>query len=192
MIELLQRKNTMPKPYNDDGFTLIELMVALTVLALVMTYVIGSFGSFMQRQNFQAAAENLHDYLTIARTESINRNADLYVTIKQGTAWCYGLSTGVCDCNVANSCQLNGVDKVISSSNYPGIEMNSATFAQGATANYIVFNSRRGMPEDNAGVSRNGAISFLSQASDNLTVQVNVVGRLRTCSTTGYKSYPAC
>lgn len=182
----------MYRDNNTRGFTLIELMVALTVLAVVMMYVVSSFGGFMQRQHFQAAAEDLHDHLTIARTEAINRNADVFVTIKQGTAWCYGLSTGVCDCDVANSCQLNGINKVVSGSNYPDIEIDSATFAQGSTSNYIVFNPRRGMPEDSTGVVRNGSVSFLSTDNDNLTVQVNIVGRLRSCSTSGYKGYPAC
>ena len=182
----------MPKHKNTSGFTLIEIMVALTVLSVVMMYVVSSFGGFMQRQHFQAAAENLHDHLTIARTEAINRNADVYVTIKQSAAWCYGLSTGICDCDVANSCQLNGINKVISGANYPDIEIDSATFAQGSTSNYIVFNPRRGMPEDSTGVVRNGSISFLSKDNDNLTVQVNIVGRLRSCSTSGYKGYPTC
>lgn len=177
---------------NTKGFTLIELMVALTVLALVMMYVVGSFGDFMKRQHFQAAAEDLHDHLNIARTESINSNADVYVTIKGGATWCYGISRAVCDCDVAASCQLNGVDKVVRSSNYPNIEIDNTTFAQGAGNNYIVFNPRRGMPEDNAGVTRNGAISFLSKDNDNLTVQVNIVGRLRTCTTSAYKDYSAC
>lgn len=183
---------TIQTTKKNSGFTLIELMVAVMVLAIVMTFVVGSFGEMLERQHFQAAAENLYDNLLFARTESINRNTDVYITVKSGSGWCYGLDdTGSCDCSVANDCKVNNVTKVINGTDYHHIQMSGATFAQPGD-NYIVFNPRRGMPEDNSGILRTGAISFVTSGNDNLTVQVNPVGRIRVCTSTGYRGYTSC
>jgi len=56
------------------GFTLIEVMVALTVLAILISLGAPSFAEWLQSQRIRAAAEALTNGLQVARGEAIRRN----------------------------------------------------------------------------------------------------------------------
>ncbi len=172
----------------NNGFTLIELLVAMAVLALVLTYVISSFGGMFDRQRLQAGAEDFYSKLLLARSEAINRNGDIFVSISSGADWCYGVDdTAVCDCGTANDCQVDGSNKVTSSLDYKGIKLSSASIST------IVYDPRRGIPEDTSGnILSPSTFSFLSSGGDTLAVQLSPVGRLRLCTTSSFKGYPSC
>lgn len=55
------------------GFTLIELMVAVALLAVVMSLAAPSFRSLLEAQRMRAAAFDLMADLTLARSEALKR-----------------------------------------------------------------------------------------------------------------------
>lgn len=57
------------------GVTLIEVMIALTVLGVLMTLAIPSFTGFLRNQKIKNAADTTLDGLNLARAEAIRRNA---------------------------------------------------------------------------------------------------------------------
>lgn len=175
------------------AFTLIELMVALAVLGLVLSFVIGSFSGMLSRQRLQAAAENLYDMMLLARAESISRNGNVYVSVVEGASWCYGMDdTATCACSTSNDCQVNADTKVTTGTDYTGITLDNADIAS------LCYDARRGLPAATSGSScSNTAISessftFSNANGDQLTVRINPVGRLRLCTDSGFRGYQAC
>ena len=57
------------------GFTLIELMVALAILALLLLLGVPSFTTFMRNSEIRSTAESIINGLRAASTEAANRNA---------------------------------------------------------------------------------------------------------------------
>lgn len=66
-----------PKNYDSHaaGFTLIELMVTVTVLALLTTVGLPSLQKMVERSATNEQANTLLQSITLARTEAIKRNA---------------------------------------------------------------------------------------------------------------------
>lgn len=72
----------MSRARHSQGFTLVELMVALTLLSVLAFVAIPSFVSFTRGNQVQAKAEELKDFLVTARTEALNTRSPIKVEFK--------------------------------------------------------------------------------------------------------------
>lgn len=61
------------------GFTLPELLIVITVLAVLVAAGMPSFGEFMRNQRVKTASFDLYSTLVHARSEAITRNATVTV-----------------------------------------------------------------------------------------------------------------
>lgn len=59
------------------GFTLVELMVTLAVMAVLVTLAAPSYNSFIRNQRVKTAAFDLMSSINFARSEAIKRNGDV-------------------------------------------------------------------------------------------------------------------
>lgn len=75
----------------ERGFTLIELFIALAVLAVILTMGAPAFGDFIRSNRLKTAAFDLVVSLNYARSEAIKRNGDATVTPAAG-GWDAGWS----------------------------------------------------------------------------------------------------
>lgn len=64
-----------PRPYRPQGFSLIELLVGLTILGVAMAMAAPAFGNWMRNAKLRATAEGIQQGLFYARTEAVRRNA---------------------------------------------------------------------------------------------------------------------
>jgi type IV fimbrial biogenesis protein FimT len=66
------------------GFTLMELLVSITVIAILAAMGIPSFRSLMASQRVRTAATNLQIFLNLTRSEALKRNTNIMLAPNQG------------------------------------------------------------------------------------------------------------
>ncbi|MDI1298856.1 GspH/FimT family pseudopilin [Methylotenera sp.] len=78
------------------GFTLIELMVAVTVFGLIAAFAIPSFNTWIQDSKTRTIAESLQNGIRLAQTEAVNkgRQVAFFVTNVQPSAVSVATSPG--------------------------------------------------------------------------------------------------
>lgn len=65
----------------NQGFTLIELMVTVAVLAIIVMAAAPSFGDMMERQQLNSSTQNLVGILSQARAQATLIRSDVQVEI---------------------------------------------------------------------------------------------------------------
>ena len=71
------RQNPRPPACRQCGFTLIELMVTVAVLAIVLTVAVPSFANLVNGNRLTAQANDMLAGLILARTEAIKQNQSM-------------------------------------------------------------------------------------------------------------------
>jgi len=75
-----------------DGFTLMELMVTMVVLAIVVTITIPVFARWLPDYRLRAAARDLYSNFQLAKMTAVRNNANCAITFNQavgGTVYDY-------------------------------------------------------------------------------------------------------
>lgn len=85
---------TVVRPSSQSGFTAVELMVAVVILAIVAAIGLPSLLSFIQQSRVDAAADDLAQSMRYARSEAVTRNSDVSV-VNAGSNYSDGWSVVV-------------------------------------------------------------------------------------------------
>ena len=73
------------------GFTLIEMMVVIGIVAILAAFAAPNMGAMIKRQRIKTAAFDVFASLTFARSEAIKRNTTVTLTpVAGGTNWSQG------------------------------------------------------------------------------------------------------
>ncbi len=117
-----------PKP---PGFTLVEMVMALAVMAVLGAIATPSLSALLARQRLQAAAHELQADIAQAKLESSQRGQPVQLRFQTGTSWCYALSVGPeVDCTTlkpnATASLANGLIKVVRGSEHAGVTLLAA------------------------------------------------------------------
>ena len=161
---------------NQRAFTLIELLITMTVLVILMTVANQSYQHLFARQALVSSAEKLYQFLRLANEESIKQNEKVYVHFCQnGTTpeWRMALSdSNSCDCFVENSCSLNGLqhNAIMADGKYVFTSSADITFS----GSKVSFNSIR--------FSVNAGSVKLKDNNDNSIKVIQSAMRLRICT----------
>lgn len=160
------------------GLTLLELMIALAVLAIVASLTVPSFGSIAERTRLKTAAETLATDMAEARFEAAQRGQPLHIDYATGAGWCWSVATAPgCSCGKAQAqaqCQL----KTVRGAEHAGIELLEAHAAR--------F-------EPTGPVDGSGSVLFQSSRGERLRVDLSPLGRASICTPAkAVPGYPAC
>ncbi|WP_425485084.1 GspH/FimT family pseudopilin [Allochromatium humboldtianum] len=167
------------------GVTLIELMVSLSVLAILATIAIPSYTGFMDRYRLEGAIQGLYADLQFARSESVKCNRRVRVTFTTGSTWSYTISRiGSCT-NSSDSTTVTDL-KTVGVASFPATQIASTTL----TSNTLFFEPRFGNVEhggSTSGTTLSGEaqVNFQSGQGKQARVLVNLIGRVRYCSPSG-------
>jgi type IV fimbrial biogenesis protein FimT len=176
------------------GLTLIELMVAVAIIAVMVMIALPSFQSTLSRNRLSGAAESLVQDLHLARSQALGDGCTVTVTFSPGAAssWSYQLTKATSGSGCLNlSCPTTPVAgvcslKSVSGSEYSGVSLASTSFA----SNEVSFDPVRSTTT--AGAAGGEVLLSSSGASDSVKVQLSAVGKVSICTSAGGGSYPAC
>jgi len=160
------------------GVTLIECVIAIAIVAALMSVALPSFGEAMARARLRAAAEDLALDLGNARLESVRSGASLvHVTLRPGSPWCWAVGS-VPDVDCHNP-PVGTTLRVVRADDYAGV-----TMTRGVSAS---FDGRDMLAP--AGF----AAEFALVQGQQLRVQVTPLGRATICSPQGSSlDFPRC
>lgn len=167
------------------GVTLIELMVALVVLAILATLAFPSVVTMIDKYRLKGAVDHFASDLQFAKMEAVRRNQSVSIHLVTGANWCYGMRAGgACDCAQPTSTDPAYCDvKRVLFSEFPGALLSSQTFAASP-----VFDPVQGLS------NQAGSVVFQSLQGRQGRVDLNLMGMVSVCTPTGVLSagYAPC
>jgi type IV fimbrial biogenesis protein FimT len=94
-----KQTQTALKIQNQSGFTILELMIVVTIAGILAVIAIPYMKDIIANQRIRAAVTDMHLSLLLARSEAIKRNANMNV-VRTGGAWTGGWTVQTADTTV--------------------------------------------------------------------------------------------
>ena len=85
--------NVFPKPRH-LGFSLIELLIGIAIMAILAGLAMPSFQTWLQNSQIRNAAESVQNGLQRARAEAVGRNTNVEFVLGAGSSWVVRLAGG--------------------------------------------------------------------------------------------------
>lgn len=117
-----------------SGFTLVEMMVVVALLAIFVAIAAPSFSSLIRSNRVQAAADELFDLLQYARSEAVTRGVTTTLQAGSATSW-NGALTVQAGGQTLRSLDANGLQSGVSITADSAQVSFTATGTAGSTAN---------------------------------------------------------
>lgn len=193
----------LPQAKWESGFTLIELMVTLAVLAILLVAAAPSFSDFIDKSRLKGVAQGVVDVINNARAESVRQGRDVSIAMKgTTTAWCLGAKAAAepsapgepvpaataCDCNASPAaCVIGGQRSTFDTVLNNGVELSAAP-----TASFI-FSNRFGTVD---GLGTTTFTMTSPRKKFDFEVTVTPLGQVSLCvpssSDLPIAGYPSC
>lgn len=171
---------------NISGFTLLELMVVVTIAAILMAIAIPSFNEAIRNNRLTTYANDLVTAMNVARSEAVKRGVPVFVR-SSGANWENGWDVFI-DIN-GNSAFNAGVDTLIRT--YPTLQNGYTLRGNAAFPVFIRFGSNG---QSNAAgffmVCDDRDNNATAEANTSRLIMVNALGRVSMGIDTNNNSIP--
>jgi type IV fimbrial biogenesis protein FimT len=191
------------------GFTLIELMIVVVIVAISLTLAVPTYQNIVEKRRVTNAAMQIASFLALTHGAAIKHNKVVAVSIKRdgsdGKTWCLGamiktVATDDCDCESTSSgnadyCDFNpdgaGAPILINQVGFQSFTMNGSS--PNDDFNFY-FDPVRGTKVADDGTTIDGNSHDVTLESTNekysLSVEISVTGRVRVCNPDSTKAVP--
>ena len=176
------------------GFTLIEMMIGITLLAILMALAVPNFSRWIRNLEIRGTAEAVLSGLTLARTEAVKKNTVVYFQLidtidedcelnPSGPHWVVSLGEAAGRCNVAPSDTESPRIVQIHDGNQGGGNRARITAGQ----SLFTFNGLGRLTSTAAGIlvsdadGEEGCVSADGGKARCLRIEVNAGGVIRMC-----------
>lgn len=157
------------------GFTMLELLLAVTLAALLAAMALPSFGSAVTRQRLKGSAQALAQAMVEARQEAVRRQRPLHLSVRSGAQWCWAIAEQPdVDCAVP----VPGAFRQELGQDLPGIHI-----TQGTSASFGAV--------DGVALAPAGAV-FETTLGEQVRVRLSPLGRTSLCSPGATPGFVAC
>ena len=124
-MEMCNQPGSSSKPASRkqlSGFTLIELVIVMVIVAIGVTLAAPSFRAIYEKRQLTNAAESIASFMNFAQSAAVKYNRDVIVNIRRTDedTWCVGATLGrtACDCREPDDtngtlCEIEGVPRRI-------------------------------------------------------------------------------
>ena len=121
-LPLRRRRNGHPLPSRQTGFTVVELMMSLVLLAIGAALSIPSYREMIEKRQLTHGAEQIMAFVNTAQSEAIKRNQIVTISYDRDDKddWCIGmvLGTSACDCRETDTtasdyCAIDSSPRII-------------------------------------------------------------------------------
>ena len=178
-----------------EGFSIIELMVVIAIVAILAALAIPSFNEYFEKSRLRGAADAMIALMANARAESVKRDRGVVVKVGGDAAdWCVGANQAAnpssagapipaptsCDCDVVGACSLGDASSVVDGSGFRGVSISS-------TGASVTFDPKLGTLDISAISTFVEPSVDLSSSSGRfgLRVTVSALGHVRACVPSG-------
>lgn len=176
------------------GFTLIETMVTVAIVAILMAMAVPSMQKLIARKRVAGVASELASDIRYLRSMGVQTAAPVQIDFgANAAATCYALSTdpfsgGACDCNNPATCDGNsGAPKIVKTVTVP--VSGGITVAVSNNSTHAVFAGPNSLPVNGAIIT--AIVS--SSMGGSVKVLTNAAGRPFACSLLSQESnFPIC
>jgi type IV fimbrial biogenesis protein FimT len=178
------------------GVTLTELIITLSVIAILLSFSAPSYSEFINKRKIVGTANLIGTFFENVKMESVKRSEWITLTYKEssnGADWCFGAKMGrhkSCDCladPAVTDCRLDPGETdnqamIMSNTSYSGLDDLQTTTT--VSSNYHMdFNPVRGTLSHSEKVT----VQIKHSNADYLIdISVTPTGRVSKCTPTGH------
>lgn len=173
-----------------QGFTLVELMVGLVILAILLAIAVPSMREFIARKRVEGVAAELATDIRYLRAQQVQRGSkDLYIRFGQNELMtCYvlfeiGSGAALCDCRRADTLVCGDQTVAGSSTELKTVKVAATTgIVMSANPDRFRLRGYNALPDTTV------QVSVSSSLGGEIQVSTNEVASPSTCSVSGHES----
>ena len=151
------------------GFSIIELLLGMTIMAVVIAIGMPSYSAWIQNTRIRTAAESIQNGLQVARAEAVKRNVSVQFVLSDGAAWLVGCET------------VNSTCPAIIQSRTAGEGSSGDITLVTDAASTVVFNNLGAVNASPTPFTRVDVDSSVAAADRPLRITIGVGGNIRMC-----------
>ena len=179
--------NRLASLFRQNGFTVVELMISLVLLAIGAALAIPSYRQMVEKRQLTHGAEQIMAFVNTAKSEAVRRNQIVTVSYKRIDTdnWCVGMvvGTSACDCMESNTaasdyCAIDSAPRIINNAYVGNTKL--VKEMTGADGNKFSFDPVRGIFTN---LGKSLKVQMRSDSQDyRLDLKVSNTGEAILCS----------